>query len=218
MESQRLYCSVLYTDLDKLKSTGTKEAAFFSFIKDHKEKTVNGYPVRPIASVRNTPTEKIDWILSKILSQVSPHVAAHLSNTEFLIQIFDELNLQNLENKVFVSLDVNKLYPSIPIQLGIENSMSCIKENWNKIDTFGLSLERIEKMLTFICYNYIIRYNNEFYKQVSGVQMGAHFAPSFAIIFMNHIEKTALSKLSFAPAIYKRYIDDWDQWNILIRF
>ena len=48
----------------------------------------------------------------------------------------------------------------------------------------------------------------KFYKQISGVPMGAHFAPSFAIIFMNYVEETALRKLNFTPVVYKRFIDD----------
>ena len=63
-------------------------------------------------------------------------------------------------------------------------------------------------MLSFICYNYEITYKNEVFKQIKGVPMGAQFAPAFAIIFMSHIERSALAKLNFVPMIFKRYIDD----------
>ena len=40
--------------------------------------------------------------------------------------------------------------------------------------------------------------------------MGSHCGPTFSIIFMDAVEKKALSKLPtrLQPAIYKRYIDD----------
>ena len=54
-------------ETEKLLSTGSKPANFAAFIKDHKVKDEDGYPLRPIASVRNTATEKVDWLVSASL-------------------------------------------------------------------------------------------------------------------------------------------------------
>ena len=202
--------SPLMNQSEKLISTGTNPATFFSFIKDHKDRKEDGFPVRPIASVRNTPIEKIDWIVSRILSQSLSLVPAHLMNTDDLLSLLNNLN--NIKSKeVFISLDVQSLYPSIPLEIGIEYNLKHLKSNWDKIVNFGISIENIEKMLRFVCYNYEISYNSKTYKQVKGVPMGCHFAPPFAIIFLHEIESKAiqlLRKLDINPPIYKRYIDD----------
>ena len=54
-------------DREKLLSTGLFPAAFHMFIEDHKEKTDGFYPLRPIASVKNTAIEKVDWLVTQIL-------------------------------------------------------------------------------------------------------------------------------------------------------
>ena len=77
--------------MERLMSTGSKPATFFSFVKDHKI-DVNDYPVRPIASVRNTPIEKIDWIICSVLSNVLPHIESHLPNAESLIDLLNNLD------------------------------------------------------------------------------------------------------------------------------
>jgi len=61
-------------------------------------------------------------------------------------------------------------------------------------------------------YNYEIEYNGKFYIQTQGCPMDAHYAPLFAIVFMNDIETEVLYKLKqdhkIEPLIFKRYIDD----------
>ncbi len=48
-----------HSQTDQLLTCGSQPAKFNSFIKDHKEKNLDGnYPLRPVASVVNTPTEK----------------------------------------------------------------------------------------------------------------------------------------------------------------
>lgn len=46
------------SEIEKLLSTGSQPASFKAFIKDHKPRTETGYPLRPIASVNGTATEK----------------------------------------------------------------------------------------------------------------------------------------------------------------
>ena len=113
---------------------------------------------------------------------------------------------------VFISLDVVNLYPSIPIEFGINTVFEFATTNWNKIDPMGLSPEDLKRALTFIAYNYEIEYNEKNYLQIKGCPMGAHFAPPFAIVVMHTIETQALKILNdtmnICPDIYTRYIDD----------
>ena len=86
--------------------------------------------------------------------------------------------------------------------------MKTVTEFYTKIDNFSITLNQTETMMKFICYNHEISYDNNIYRQIKGVPMGCRFSPTFAIIYLHHIETKALSKLSWKPELYKRYIDD----------
>jgi len=197
-------------DLERLLVSGTEPANFKSFIKDHKPKTNGDFPMRPIASVRNTPTEKIDFICSRILNQLLEFVPAHLNSSDEIINEISKLN--NLDNsEIFISLDVISLYPSVPLDLALTVVNNFARKYWPTIDSLGLTCEDFEKCLKFVTYNYEITFNNKVYLQVGGVPMGTHYAPPFAVIFMDFIETTALTALQekkIRPDLYKRYIDD----------
>lgn len=198
-------------ELEKLLSCGSNAAKFSVTIKDHKEMTDGFYPLRPIASCRNNPTEKLDWFISKFLLQLIQYVPANLKNAEDLIEKLKEVHLNN-SYSVFISLDVKNLYPSIPLQRAITEVVNFAKIHWCEINNYGVNPEEMEKMLRFICYNYEIAYNNKTYLQIKGCPMGAHFSPPFAIIYLHSLETKALKNLKdnlqIVPQIYGRYIDD----------
>ena len=211
----RSTCSHLFTksDFEKLLTTGSHPASFYVKIKDHKDKDeMNNYPLRPIASSTDTPTSKIDWLVTKILSQLTSFVATNIKNAISLIENLKTLSITPNSESTFISLDVISLYPSIPIQHGIEVVSDFLKTNWNRIDTLGFSFDDVLKCLKFICYNYYIQYNNVTYRQIKGCPMGARFSPPFAIIYMYYIEQEALKILDkdhkISPQYYGRYIDD----------
>ena len=202
-----------YIDYQKLLTCGSHPAYFRVNIKDHKDKINNFFPLRPITSVIRTPTQKVDWLVSVLLNQLVKFVPAHLDSSKSLIKILNE-NADKFVNEdyVFISLDVQNLYPSIPIAEAIAEIETFAKIHWNKIDNYGFRVEDLVDFLKFISYNYEITYNNKTYLQIKGCPMGAHFAPPFAIIYMNAIETIALDNLNknlgTVPLIYKRYIDD----------
>ena len=86
------------------------------------------------------------------------------------------------------------------------------EQHWHKIENMGLTVSQLEKCLIFICYNYEIKFLNKVFKQKKGCPMGAHFAPPFAVITMEVIEREALKIISEVHdinlSVYKRYIDD----------
>ena len=199
--------------LQKLLSSGSRPANFQAFIKDHKSKSDENFPLRPIASVRNTAIEKVDWLVSKILTQLVKYVPANVNNSKEVIEKLRTVNTLDLSpDKMFFSLDVVKLYPSINIAFGIDKVVGFAEQHWQNIDNWLMNVDDLRKCLTFICYNYEISAENETYLQTRGCPMGAHFAPAFAIITMSEIETAALKALekdeSFVPDIYVRYIDD----------
>ena len=67
----------------------------------------NAFPLRPIASVRNAATEKVDWLASKILGQLVKLVPANIKDTRELINILNGVDTAGLNsNFTFISHDV----------------------------------------------------------------------------------------------------------------
>jgi len=127
------------------------------------------------------------------------------------VEKLENINLPD-EKMTFISLDVKQLYSSIPLQHGITTVMNFISQYWMNISNYGFTLKDVEDFLKFVIYNYEINYNNKTYLQINGCPMGSHFAPAFAILYMNFIEKTALdilrNKHKISPLVFYRYIDD----------
>ena len=71
----------------RTKPETVKPASFFGLIKDHKTpedptKTdlLSNFKIRPVASVRGTAVEPLDWLISKILIQAAKFVPSNLKD------------------------------------------------------------------------------------------------------------------------------------------
>ena len=71
-----------------------------------------------------------------------------------------------------------------------------------------LPTEDVVKLITLILTKNNFSFNNEHYLQLKGTVMGTCMAPSYAIIFMNNLERRMLAKLDAVPSTWWRYIDD----------
>ena len=205
----------------RLNQTDTTPANMKFLIKDHKPKDKDGqFPVRPIASVHNTPVNGIDFLIEQILTPATKSIKAEAQDALEIRNSIDILN-QNTEpqNIHIASLDVVNLYPSIDTTFFIPLVVDFIFKYSNTEDTTQNNLrdrigpELLTQLLQFICNNYFVKFDNQIYKQTTGVPMGARFAPPFAIICMHMVESVALNRMSRDPSypkilLYKRYIDD----------
>jgi hypothetical protein len=158
----------------KLIAKYAKGAQLTFLIKDHKETDENGdLPSRPIASIHNTPVDKLDFILQYILAQTAKIVPTNLLNVETALKKIDELN-QSIPEKgkkwALMSLDVKSLYPSIPTNKGIDEIIKFLENNIDKIDTLGISIPTIKKALQFVCSNYEVEFNHKSYLQTNGIR------------------------------------------------
>ncbi|XP_065176010.1 uncharacterized protein LOC135805799 [Sycon ciliatum] len=174
--------------------------------KDHKA-TV---PLRPVVSAVDSPVTNISIVLERILNQCLKYVPAHLKNTlealEDIRQVYPDL--QAPAGTIIVTMDVVALYPSIPIAEGVEAVARVLQQHIESVDTFGLSVEQIEELLTFVLRSNYFRFGEKVYHQREGIAMGNNLAPPFAIIFMHDLETSLLLNSPGAPVLYKRYIDD----------
>jgi hypothetical protein len=70
-------------EASKLMVKYAKGAQMTFLMKDHKEPDENGdLPTRPIASIHNTPVDKLDFVLQYILAQTAKIVPTNLLNVE----------------------------------------------------------------------------------------------------------------------------------------
>ena len=152
----RKTCSKSFSksEIEKLLVSGTKPAPLYIKIKDHKTKDIH-YPSRPIASSIGNPTNKVDWLVTKILNQLIGFIQSNVKNSMNLIDNLKKIEL-NEDDNVFMSLDVTNLYPSIPIQDGIKVVSEFVEKYWTEINTFDIEMCNLINCLKFVCYNYYI--------------------------------------------------------------
>ena len=178
-------------------------AKFYSLIKTHK--LGNEIKVRPIVSNINSPNTKISWFLQFLLKPLLKDCPAHLESSIELIKSIRNLGTDILRtNNYPFSLDVVALYTSIPSQDAIQNICQRLKDK--NFNYHGINEDDIRKLLESVINTTYFKFNNEIFKQVSGLPMGGCLSGTLAILFMDYIESKVV--LNNNIVLYKRYVDD----------
>ena len=88
--------------LEKFLSCGSQPANFQAFVKDHKANSERGFPLQPIASVKNTATEKVDWLVTMLLSIKDCPMWSHFAPPFVVITVHyvENLALEKLQNEL----------------------------------------------------------------------------------------------------------------------
>ena len=183
----------------QLVNNTARTAQFYMLPKMHKA----NHPGRPIISANECPTELISKYVDLKLQPIAKTRKSYLRDTQdFLSRIQQYKNLP--ENTLLVTADVQSLYTNITHQAGItavKNTL--IKEKHSNLE-IGLITRLIRLILTKNCFNF----NNKSYLQIQGTAMGTKMAPSYAIIYMAHLEESFLEQQETKPMVWLRYIDD----------
>jgi len=186
--------------------TDTRLPEFYGLPKVHKP----GTPLRPVVAAFGGPFAPISILVERLLNQLLKFVPAHIKNTseacQNLRQLFPDLRVP--EGTILVTMDVVALYPSIPIQDGINAAIQKLEQHSESIDMLGLSLEDIEYLLHLILTNNYFTFGQKVYRQKHGIAMGNHLAPPLAIVFMDSIEQKMIDSAEHQPELYNRYVDD----------
>ncbi len=167
---------------------------FYCLPKLHKSGSLKG---RPIAAATNWITTPISRILDLRLQPIlKEHFQCVLRNSQ---QLCEELQLGNdyipddISEFYIITGDVTALYPNVNIQR--------LKAIIHELDF------TLDDMVSFVLDNSYVEYNNNIYKQKTGIAMGTNAAVSLANIYMGHIVDRFL-KQQTKLFYYKRYIDD----------
>ena len=168
--------------------------------KIHKE----GMPFRPIISNINSPSYKLSkWLAKKLSPYLGTFSDAHLRHNKDLIEF---LKTVNPSKHKFISFDVSALFTNVPLQPTLEFLKR--KLSSTKIDP-AIPTDIIIKLIELCLKKSYFQFDDVFYEQMFGIQMGNPLSPVLANLFLEHIESELLPLYSgVQPTFWKRYVDD----------
>ena len=170
----------------------TNFGKMYLLLKIHKR--LDNVPGRPVVSNCGTPTEKASEFLDHHLQPVMKSVVSYIKGTnDFLFKL---KNLGKIpENAFLVIADAVGLYPSIPHDEGLE----VLRKQLNAFDNNSIPTEDLVKMAEFVFKNNYFKFNSTVKHQISGTAIGTKFAPPYACIFMDYIEREFLKSEQSQP-------------------
>jgi len=185
-------------------STNTDLPNFYHLIKTHKDGPTT--QIRPIVSNRRGPSQKLSWLLSRILRPLLDSLPFNLENSlQLLNDIKDMPNSKKNEFKYPFSLDVKSLYTSVPPKDAIQIAKEKFEEEMkNKLPFNG---QQISEILTVILDNTYFRFKEKIFKQTTGLPIGNSVSAILAVLYMDRIERRAVTNFR-QIGLYKRYVDD----------
>lgn len=183
---------------------------FYHLPKVHKSTT--NPPGRPIVASMNSITSGFSQYVDLFLQPFVSNLQSHIKDGIHLLELLGPYQWE--PNYIWLSLDVQSLYTSIPHNVGMQAIQHFLSEDPS------IHPNQVKFILdaTFFCltHNYFI-FEDHYYLQTHGTAMGTNFAPSYANLTMGLWEtryiwanNPFMAKIIF----YGRYIDDiiiiWD--------
>ena len=183
-----------------LYSTGSSFGILYGLPKVHKDNV----PLRPILAAYNSPSFSIAKFLVPLLKELSVNQYTLNNSSQFVPDI-----LQQNPDCYMVSYDVCSLFTNVPLAETIEIISKSLFPNSTSIFN-GFNIGSFRKLLELAVIDTHFIFNNKVFKQIDGMAMGSPLGPTFANIFMCHLENIYLSQCpsAFKPVFYKRYVDD----------
>ena len=176
---------------------------FYMLPKIHKQ----GNPGRPIVSTINCPTELISQYLDSIFSPMVQRLPTYVKDSSEMIRILDTITLPAECNKLLFTMDVRSLYTNIPRSDGLEAVRFFLRQNPTPDRPDDDAIIRLTELVLDLT---AFGFNDVFYRQKKGVAMGTKMGPSYACLFMGHLETRILTNCGDnKPLLVRRYIDDF---------
>lgn len=200
-----------YTKLSKYllqldKSKELKFPAFYMLMKVHKTPIAG----RPIVSSINSMTYHASKYIDHCLQPMLKYISSYIQSSQQLISELETKATRFPKDCVILCADIDSLYPNIPISEGLIY-FKCSLEYHKKQhpDEFkDLNVDLIHNLMEWVLKNNFFTFGSIYYKQLNGTAMGTPAAVVFACLFLDEVERIVLTKLSFSPIYFKRFIDD----------
>ena len=155
-------------------------------------------PLRPIVFLVNFPSYNISKFLSKIIKLLVTNSFSVKNPIDFIDRIKDVVIE---EDDILVSFDVVSLFTSVPVDCAIKCIFDLLVVDDSLPTRTQLNAHDIKTGLE-ICFNStVFTFQNVLYRQTFGTPMGSCISPTVANIFMEHIEKAALTTFHTPPKL-----------------
>lgn len=174
-------------------------ARFYCLLKVHKN-----YNVRPITSTIGSPGYNLSQTLNILMGEIFPRNEIHIKDSFSFKKEIDAITLK--ENDIMVSMDVVSMYTSIPVELVISTVMKRSSIFYGK---YGLKSKDLASILNFLlrkCSVFV--FDNNIYRQNSGLPMGGGLSAICARIIMDEILEYFLTNAPFKPTFIRVFVDD----------
>ncbi|BHF83612.1 hypothetical protein SprV_0902675500 [Sparganum proliferum] len=186
------------TDRRMARAQETALAQFYGLPKVHKE----GAPLRPIVSLRGTPTYGLaKWLFRRLKFLTADSDTTVCSSTQFLEKL---KGVSLLPNEVMVSFDVTSLFTSIPQDLAIETVELLLRSKYNETEN-RLGHAQVLQLLKF-CLKTYFTFDGTIYEQVKGTPMGSPISGFIAEAVLQRLESLVFQH--HRPKFWARYVDD----------
>ena len=166
-------------------------------------KRLHNIPARPIISNSSCFTENIFSFLDFHLNPLAHKVKYYIQDTNNSLKNMANLSLFPYD-LVLCAEDVVGLYLNIPHEewlIAIRRALDTRKDKTILTDSL---IELAECVLK----NNIFEHDKSVFKQLRGTAIGTKMAPPYAIIFMDSLEESILSKTFLKSLVWSRYIGD----------
>ena len=178
-----------------------KLSKMYFLAKIHKR--LYNVPGRPVISNCGGATEKVSEFLEHHLKPIMQSSETYIKDSDDFLEKLNALG-EIPQGAILVTADVVGLYPSIPHDEGLQALTEALDKRLDKSITTDLLVE----MADFVIKNNFFEFDVRFFQQLEGTAIGTKFAPDYACIFMDKLEKYKLSRQLFRPWWWKRFIDD----------
>nr|VZI45603.1 unnamed protein product [Spirometra erinaceieuropaei] len=176
----------------------TALARFYGLPKVHKE----GVPLRPIVSLKGTPTYGlVTWLFQRLKFLTFDSNTTVSSSTQFLEKL---KGVSLLPSDIMVSFDVTSLFTSIPQDLAVETIELLLREKYDETEN-RLGHTQIIQLLKF-CLKTYFTFDGTIYEQVKGTPMCSPISGLIAEAVLQRLESLVFRhhRLKF----WARYVDD----------
>ena len=167
-------------------------------------------PGRPIVSGIDSVTSRVGRYVDFFLQPLVKGIPSYVKDSRHIINLLSGLSPKS--GMWMVTIDVTSLYTIIPHELGFEAVFLYLSRDSGLPDK---QVAFIMSLLRFATSSNYFWFEGKFYKQETGVAMGAKYAPSLANLFMAKWEEDVIYNADIPElTLWARYIDDilllWD--------
>ncbi|BHF80878.1 hypothetical protein SprV_0702400600 [Sparganum proliferum] len=186
------------TDRRMARPQDTALARFYGLPKVHKD----GAPLRPIVSLKGTPTNGLaKWLFRRLKFLTAESDTTVSSSAQFLEKL---KGLSLHPNEVMVSFDVTSLFTSIPQDLAIETIELLLQSKYDETEN-RLGRAQVLQLLKF-CLRAYFTFDGTIYEQVKDTPMGSPISGFIAEAVLQRLESLVFQH--HKPKFWARYVDD----------